>query len=741
MAAPLLSLDAALQLLARPPWVKPVDGGTRRALPPLAVAPAAAEHGRAMAATLRGDDPLALLAWLRASPETAAASLLAAGTRDAWMALRIAAVHCDGGDAVARVATRLGVAEAVAAAQLDDPLLCHPLEFPQLPARLPAVTLRADLQHPRRGQELGHDELRRLVELFGFARVFAPHVAWSPLRAALVPESRDALAQALLRHPDHTRAATRLGDDALGERVLARAMASGRPEPLCDALAAADPMWLCRMVACDSQPMRRWARGHVDALVAPTSVDDGRTPMVVRAHVDALERAMVERRRFTPAALHRAARHPVLAPLLGALVLGCYVDDVLVKWFRLDAQGVPVDHDGQPFEPSGPIGICHPLELPEHERRALADGLEGQQPFAQLRRPLFVPMPDGRPDPAALAEAMVPARLLALADDEWRRISDGASLRAIARTIRGGLEVAVELAAVPFRDLDAFASGPSVMGTVVLGEPASRDASGVLQHHVGWAAWSHANPIEFSEVIREIASCLVRAHPSPEWIDPTVLSVYRQAIRRAPTDREPVLALAQLLRKHHHPEGELLELDLREREGTLDDPDAIERLLALAAAHGFPREPDDPDGELLVFRPRHGTHYVVTLGGREHAIGYDAGVLTVDDGAERRTLRPRLAARDHWSDIETNVILALTLAVFRERRGLDALWLPPVESFGSHPRARLGPWPLHPFPAGVRRLAFDPAAAIGLRARDRQRWTMLWHRLQALLGDRTPQRL
>ncbi|MBX7081958.1 MAG: hypothetical protein K1X88_22320, partial [Nannocystaceae bacterium] len=243
MPTPLLSLDAALAFLARPPWVNPVDGGNKRQLPPLSLEPAVVEHARTLAATLRGDEATALDRWMLHDPEHAAGALLAAGTRDAWMALRLLSTRDEAYAEVLTAAHVLGVREPVAAARLDDPLLCHPLEFPQLPARLPAVALRGDIAHARRGTTLHDDEVRRLVELAGAPRSFGRHPALPVLRAALVDDDRNALATALQRLDPHLRAAARLGDEAARERLFARARSSGQPDAPCDALVAADAVW------------------------------------------------------------------------------------------------------------------------------------------------------------------------------------------------------------------------------------------------------------------------------------------------------------------------------------------------------------------------------------------------------------------------------------------------------------------------------------------------------------------
>ncbi|MBX7084232.1 MAG: DUF4132 domain-containing protein, partial [Nannocystaceae bacterium] len=579
---------------------------------------------------------------------------------------------------------------------------------------------------------------RRLVELAGAPRSFGRHPALPVLRAALVDDDRNALATALQRLEPHLRAAARLGDEAARERLFARARSSGQPDAPRDALVAADAVWWSLLSSCDSAPVSAWARARHDPLDVPPSVPAAAEAAVREAHRAALERAMVRGDRWPRSALHRAARHPVLGPLLAGVVFGCYGVQGLTKWFLLDHGGTAVDGFGTRVELVGRVGVVHPLALSDRERRELADRFDGQQPIEQLRRAVYVPMPDGRPDPAVVGGAMVPARVLALLERGWQRVGDGDVLRGVAKPIAPGLEVAIELAGVPREELAGFARAAQTMGTLVLGESGSRDASGYLQRHASWAA---LDPIGFSEIIREAAACLVWARVAPTWIDPVLAGIHRDAMRRAPGDEQAVFAWAELLRKHHHPEGELIELDLRERQGRLDDPIALERLLELAGLLGFPRLPDDPDEDLLAFRPQGGTSYALALGGRVHRIAYEGGVLTIEDGRARRVLRPRLSSPDRWTDEETNVILATALTNFREQRGLEALWLPGHEAFVGHPRHRVGPWPLYPFPAGVRAPAADAGAAVGVRARDRPRWTQLWHKLQVMLGDRPTQRL
>jgi len=204
----------------------------------------------------------------------------------------------------------------------------------------------------------------------------------------------------------------------------------------------------------------------------------------------------------------------------------------------------------------------------------------------------------------------------------------------------------------------------------------------------------------------------------------------RAAMRAAPDAAGPRLAYAAWLRSRGDARGELIVLDEAERAGSTMTIEALDRLLALAAAHGFPRLPDDPCAD--VFRWAGGGAYPVqySLDHGHHRYylrwRYDFSI-DVDDITVLETPLDTLTTNE-WTFCETTVILAIVSAAIRNAAPLSGLVFPDEAGIRAHPRFHPGRSPLYGFPDGL----YNPALQLELR--DHPRWHQLWRRRQLLAG-------
>ncbi len=204
-------------------------------------------------------------------------------------------------------------------------------------------------------------------------------------------------------------------------------------------------------------------------------------------------------------------------------------------------------------------------------------------------------------------------------------------------------------------------------------------------------------------------------------------------IRDRPDDEAPRLVYADWLTAQGDPRGELILLDECERRtpGGLADRAMLERLLVLAAEHGFPRLPDDPDAAMLPFRGGGREPVEYRLIHQDHlcVLRYHWSELTIElDGVELVREEIAVEGLGAWTDEETHVILSEVSAAIRAGAPLDELALPAdLDAMHAHPCHRRGPWPAYGFPPEL-----GAPAAWRLAARDRDRWYALWKRRGAL---------
>ena len=208
-----------------------------------------------------------------------------------------------------------------------------------------------------------------------------------------------------------------------------------------------------------------------------------------------------------------------------------------------------------------------------------------------------------------------------------------------------------------------------------------------------------------------------------------------ELMRAAPDDEGPRLVFADWLLGRGDARGELIVLDQRDRAGRLRGIDEIERLLVLAAEHGFPQLPDDPCARILPFTGGGSfpVQYDVDHGGHNYYLRWRYGFSidvdheTVLDG-DLDTL-----TTNEWTLRETTVILAIVSDAILRGAPLSELTFPSADDFPRHPRYHVGPAPAYGFPEEFH-AASHGTARWTLQARDFERWYALWDRRQALRG-------
>jgi uncharacterized protein (TIGR02996 family) len=226
------------------------------------------------------------------------------------------------------------------------------------------------------------------------------------------------------------------------------------------------------------------------------------------------------------------------------------------------------------------------------------------------------------------------------------------------------------------------------------------------------------------------------------------------AVATDPEDEAAQLVLADWLQAHGDERGELILLDHRERAtpGGLAEPAAIDRLLVLAAAYGFPcaREPAPaPPPHREDAEPRE--EYYVHIRGREYTVRCrQAGAhgSFADDDLRRRRgddvefgpwldvpggLQLQLEGLREWTEAQYPVVLAILGDAIREGTPVGDLYFPyddgPYDGppLPCYPDAPHRVYPLPSAFARPRGLGRDRHA---LTARDYHRWHALWERLQ-----------
>ncbi len=119
---------------------------------------------------------------------------------------------------------------------------------------------------------------------------------------------------------------------------------------------------------------------------------------VASSQLARLEVALMRRRRWNVENFRMfMVDHPLVLHLSRRLVWGAYDEaGKLTGTFRVAEDRSLADVQDRPFEPSGKVGLVHPLELTEEAIGAWARLLGDYQllqPFAQLGRPVFRPTP------------------------------------------------------------------------------------------------------------------------------------------------------------------------------------------------------------------------------------------------------------------------------------------------------------------------------------------------------------
>jgi uncharacterized protein (TIGR02996 family) len=210
------------------------------------------------------------------------------------------------------------------------------------------------------------------------------------------------------------------------------------------------------------------------------------------------------------------------------------------------------------------------------------------------------------------------------------------------------------------------------------------------------------------------------------------------AIATDPEDPGPQLVLADWLLAGDDPRGELIILDHRDREtpGGLTDPDALDRILLLAAEYGFPCARDEVEpmlpfryagAEPLQYRLDHaGHHYYVRYQSHSLSVMIDNGAI--DSGVQYGFQSPLGTSEPgSWTEDEARVILTLLGDAIRAGTPLIQLEFP-------FTRAALPQYDGVPLRGYTLPLLFIEthhlsANRYGLAARDYHRWHALWARL------------
>jgi uncharacterized protein (TIGR02996 family) len=214
-----------------------------------------------------------------------------------------------------------------------------------------------------------------------------------------------------------------------------------------------------------------------------------------------------------------------------------------------------------------------------------------------------------------------------------------------------------------------------------------------------------------------------------------------ELMRATPDDEGPKLVYADWLLARGDVRGELLILEHHDRMGTLTGADPLERLLELAAEHGFPRLPDDPCAGILPFYGGGSFPVQYHLDDHEGHSYYlrwrDGFSIDVDD---ETVLEGDLetTTTNEWTFPETTVILAIVSDAIRRGAPLSALTFPAADEYPKHPRYHLGRAPAYTFPEAFLHERGRAWNEWLLEVRDFERWYALWDRRQRLRGIEPP---
>ena len=222
----------------------------------------------------------------------------------------------------------------------------------------------------------------------------------------------------------------------------------------------------------------------------------------------------------------------------------------------------------------------------------------------------------------------------------------------------------------------------------------------------------------------------------------SVVSELLEAIEANPGDEASQLVIADYLQADGDPRGDLIVLDHAERHGMLDDPEALDQLLWLAAEYSFPRaEPADPPLPFTCHSRRPTRHellhderrYLVVADENEHrTVSYSLRMHPVGAAGDHDWHHHRLwlDLEEPWREDEERVVITIVSDAIRAQTPLGDLRFPyyrmPLPQYeGSPLRCYLLPLE-YLMTHDVLRNRF------GLAARDYHRWHAIWQRLRAM---------
>ena len=201
------------------------------------------------------------------------------------------------------------------------------------------------------------------------------------------------------------------------------------------------------------------------------------------------------------------------------------------------------------------------------------------------------------------------------------------------------------------------------------------------------------------------------------------------AIHANPSDEDSQLVIGDYLQAAGDPRGDLIVLAHAERRGLLDDENALEQLLLLAAEYSFPYA--GPNEPVLPFVRLAPLSYELRQGRKRYRFDYEAdrpGLRFEIHGQFARNFAIELSPTD--SDTQMLVVLEILSDAIRADTPLNELRFPyqtmPLPQFeGSPLRCYTLPTEFT-IPRGILRNRY------GLAARDYNRWYAIWMRLRAM---------
>lgn len=210
-----------------------------------------------------------------------------------------------------------------------------------------------------------------------------------------------------------------------------------------------------------------------------------------------------------------------------------------------------------------------------------------------------------------------------------------------------------------------------------------------------------------------------------------IISRLLAAIEADPSDESAQLVIADHLQAEGDPRGDLIVLDHAEQRGLLDDAEALEQLLLLAAEYSFPHAgPAAPilferDGRARYVAARQGLHHELFFNDRER---WQVRISGNDRSIVEHWLPLNLG--EVWTAEEERVVLTITSDAIHARAPIDDLRFP----YGVMPLPQYEGSPLRCYtlpteftiPREILRNRY------GLAARDYHRWHAIWQRLRAM---------